>query len=91
MTWMYIFHFGNSPRSIESSSRVSSAERLNVTTAIVALDDGLWEADARAELDDLAEAIDPKLTDVDGDVDTLGGLAFVIAGHVPTVGDEVIA
>jgi CBS domain containing-hemolysin-like protein len=46
----------------------------------------LWEADARAELDDLAEAIDPKLAEVDEDVDTLGGLAFVIAGQVPAVG-----
>jgi CBS domain containing-hemolysin-like protein len=47
---------------------------------------GLWEADARAELDEVAEAIDPKLALVDGDVDTLGGLAFVIAGQVPSIG-----
>jgi CBS domain containing-hemolysin-like protein len=47
---------------------------------------GLWEADARAELDEIAEAIDPKLSQVDGDVDTLGGLAFVIAGQVPPIG-----
>ena len=46
----------------------------------------LWEADARAELDDLADAIDPKLAEVDEDVDTLGGLAFVIAGQVPDMG-----
>ncbi len=46
----------------------------------------MWEADARAELDDLAEAIDPKLSEVEEDVDTLGGLAFVIAGQVPDVG-----
>ena len=45
----------------------------------------MWEADARAELDDLAEAIDPKLSEVEEDVDTLGGLAFVIAGQVPDV------
>ena len=50
----------------------------------------MWEADARAELDDLAQAIDPKLADVDGDVDTLGGLAFVIAGQVPSVGDILL-
>jgi len=48
---------------------------------------GVWEVDARAELEDIAEAIDPKLEDVDEDVDTLGGLAFVIAGQVPDVGD----
>ncbi len=54
---------------------------------IVALDDNLWEADARAELEDIAVAIDPRLAEVDGDVDTIGGLAFVLAGHVPQVGE----
>ena len=54
---------------------------------IVALDDGLWEADARAELEDVAAAIDPRLGEVDGDVDTIGGLAFVLAGHVPQPGE----
>jgi CBS domain containing-hemolysin-like protein len=50
----------------------------------------MWEADARAELDDVAEAIDPKLAEVDEDVDTLGGLAFVIAGQVPNVGQMLL-
>jgi CBS domain containing-hemolysin-like protein len=50
------------------------------------INDGLWEADARAELDDVAQAIDARLADVDEDVDTLGGLAFVIAGQVPVAG-----
>ncbi len=50
----------------------------------------LWEADARAELDELAEAIDPKLAEVDEDVDTLGGLAFVIAGQVPDIGQMLV-
>ncbi|GLT02094.1 hypothetical protein GCM10007897_34970 [Sphingobium jiangsuense] len=54
---------------------------------LVALEDGLWEADARAELDDVAEELDPRLAEVEEDVDTLGGLAFVIAGHVPQVGE----
>ena len=36
--------------------------------------------DARAELEDVAEEIDPRLAEVDEDVDTLGGLAFVLAG-----------
>ncbi|MBO9576558.1 MAG: HlyC/CorC family transporter [Sphingobium sp.] len=54
---------------------------------LVPLDGGLWDADARTELEDVAEQIDPKLAEVDQDVDTLGGLAFVIAGKVPTVGD----
>ncbi len=47
---------------------------------------GLWEADARAELEEVARAIDARLGVVDEDVDTLGGLAFVLAGCVPRVG-----
>ncbi|WP_411292063.1 hemolysin family protein [Sphingorhabdus sp.] len=50
----------------------------------------MWEADARAELDDLADAIDAKLAEVDEDVDTLGGLAFVIAGQVPEIGQMLV-
>lgn len=56
---------------------------------LVALDDGLWEADARAELDDVAREVDPRLAEIEEDVDTLGGLAFVAAGHVPRVGEIV--
>jgi CBS domain containing-hemolysin-like protein len=51
---------------------------------------GIWEADARTELDDLADALDPKLAEVDEDVDTIGGLAFVIAGQVPQIGDVMV-
>ena len=58
-----------------------------VTPLLVPLDDGLWEADARAELEDVAEAIDPRLAVIDEDVDTIGGLAFVLAGHVPQPGE----
>jgi len=50
-------------------------------------DGGCWDADARAELDDVGEAIDPRLAEVEEDVDTLGGLAAVLAGHVPEVGE----
>jgi magnesium and cobalt transporter len=53
---------------------------------LVALEDGLWEADARVELDEVAERIDPRLADVEEAVDTLGGLTFVLAGQVPAVG-----
>lgn len=49
--------------------------------------DGCWDADARAELDDIGEAIDERLGEVEEDVDTLGGLAAVLAGHVPEVGE----
>jgi CBS domain containing-hemolysin-like protein len=52
--------------------------------------DGCWDADARAELDDIGEAIDPRLAEIDEDVDTLGGLAAVLAGHVPEVGEILL-
>ena len=50
------------------------------------LDPDTWDADARAELDDVAEIVDPRLAEVEEDVDTLGGLAVVLAGEVPPVG-----
>ena len=53
---------------------------------LVPLEGGMWEADARAELDDVAETIDPRLAEVEEDVDTLGGLASLIAEQVPPVG-----
>jgi magnesium and cobalt transporter len=56
---------------------------------LISLEGGMWDADARAELEDVAQLIDPRLAEVDGDVDTLGGLAFVLAGHVPQVGEIV--
>jgi len=54
---------------------------------IVPLDGGAWEADARAELEDIGDTIDPRLAEVDGDIDTIGGLAAVLAGHVPQKGE----
>jgi CBS domain containing-hemolysin-like protein len=53
---------------------------------ITAIGEGMWDCDARAELDDIAERIDPRLAEVEESVDTLGGLAFVLAGAVPPVG-----
>ena len=53
---------------------------------LVPLDGGLWDADARVELDDVALRIDPRLAEVEEAVDTLGGLAFVLAERVPPVG-----
>ena len=54
---------------------------------LVPLDGGAWEADARVELEDVGREIDPRLAMVDTDVDTIGGLAAVLAGHVPQPGD----
>ena len=53
---------------------------------IVPIGEGMWDCDARAELDDVAEKVDPRLAEVEESVDTLGGLAFVLAAGVPTVG-----
>jgi hypothetical protein len=56
------------------------------TELIVPLEDGIWDADARAELDEVGERIDARLAEVEEDIDTIGGLAFVLAGQVPPVG-----
>jgi CBS domain containing-hemolysin-like protein len=53
------------------------------------LDDGLWEADARLELEELQKTVDPRLTAEDDEVDTLGGLVFLMAGHIPVKGECV--
>lgn len=53
---------------------------------IVAIGDGMWDCDGRAELDDVAKTVDPRLAEVVESVDTLGGLAFVLAEQVPVVG-----
>ncbi len=50
------------------------------------LDGGLWDGDARALLEEVGEKIDPRLAEIEEDIDTLGGLAFVMAGHVPQAG-----
>jgi CBS domain containing-hemolysin-like protein len=57
---------------------------------IVPLDDGLWDVDARAELEDVADAVDARLAEIDEGVDTIGGLAFVLAGHVPQPGETML-
>lgn len=53
---------------------------------IVPIGDGMWDCDARAELDDIAKMVDPRLAEVAESVDTLGGLTFVLAEAVPPVG-----
>ncbi|WP_394731249.1 hemolysin family protein [Altererythrobacter sp. GH1-8] len=56
---------------------------------IVPIGDGQWDVDARAELEDIAELVDPRLAEVEESVDTLGGLTFVLAEQVPPVGTIV--
>ncbi|HKX77590.1 MAG TPA: hemolysin family protein, partial [Novosphingobium sp.] len=54
---------------------------------VVPIGEGMWDADARAELDDVAEIVgDARIAEVEEAVDTLGGLAFVLAEQVPEVG-----
>ena len=54
------------------------------------LEEGLWEADARVELEELAKTVDPALASDDDEVDTLGGLVFLLAGHIPAKGESVL-
>ena len=54
---------------------------------VVQVEEGVWDADARAELDDVAAIVgDPRIAEVEEAVDTLGGLAFVLAEKVPKPG-----
>jgi CBS domain containing-hemolysin-like protein len=54
------------------------------------LEEGLWEADARIELDELASTVDRNLASADDEVDTLGGLVFLLTGHIPLKGESVL-
>ena len=54
------------------------------------LDDGVWEADARVELEELAQAVDARLVAQDDEVDTLGGLTFLLAGRILPAGESVL-
>jgi CBS domain containing-hemolysin-like protein len=49
--------------------------------------DGMWDADARAELEDVAAIVgDARRADFEEAGYSLGGLAFVLAGQVPRPG-----
>jgi CBS domain containing-hemolysin-like protein len=54
---------------------------------LVALGDDMYEAEARLELEELAAAVDPRLKS--DEVDTLGGLAFLLAGRILQPGESV--
>jgi CBS domain containing-hemolysin-like protein len=59
------------------------------TSMLTMLEDGLWEADARIELEELAKSVDRRLSSEEDEVDTLGGLVFLLAGHIPSRGECV--
>ena len=54
---------------------------------LIPIEEGIWDADARAELEEVADLIDARLAVIEEDVDTIGGLAVVLAGHVPQTGE----
>ncbi len=56
-----------------------------------AIGDDLYEADARLDLTELAETTghDFASEEIGGEVDTLGGMVFMLAGRVPAVGEIV--
>lgn len=61
-----------------------------VAGLLTLLEDGLWEADARIELEELARAVDARLASDEDEVDTLGGLMFLLVGHIPAKGESVL-
>lgn len=62
------------------------------TRLLTLLDDGTYLADARIPLRMLDEETGARFEDADAgyDVDTLGGLVFLIAGKVPSVGETLV-
>ncbi|MAD36367.1 MAG: magnesium/cobalt efflux protein [Tistrella sp.] len=53
------------------------------------VEDGVFEADARLDVEELEARLDRVLVDDDEDVDTLGGLVFALTGRVPAAGETV--
>ena len=55
------------------------------------LDTDLWEADARITLDELEATLGHRFGDaeIDAEVDTLGGMVFMLAGRVPATGETI--
>ncbi|MCR9129174.1 MAG: hemolysin family protein [Alphaproteobacteria bacterium] len=62
------------------------------TVSVRAKGPGLWEADARAEILELEEALGREIAteEEEADVDTLGGLVFRLAGRVPERGEVIV-
>jgi len=55
------------------------------------INDQLWEADARLPLEDLEEGLQTRFADdeIGDEVDTLGGMVFMLAGRVPALGEII--
>ena len=55
-----------------------------------AIPGGGYEADGRLDIEELEERLETDFTEaVDGEIDTVGGLIFMIAGRVPDVGEII--
>ncbi len=56
---------------------------------IIDAGNGVWDADARVELETFSAraGVDFALEDLEDDIDTLGGLVFALAGRVPPRGE----
>jgi CBS domain containing-hemolysin-like protein len=56
-----------------------------------AINDRLWEADARLPLEELEEQLGLSFAadEIGDDVDTLGGMVSMLAGRVPALGDTI--
>lgn len=51
---------------------------------------GVWIVEARAPLEEFEEAIGMQLADTeDEEIDTVGGLVFMLSGRVPSLGEEI--
>ncbi|WP_233346671.1 hemolysin family protein [Hyphobacterium sp. CCMP332] len=62
------------------------------TPGIVPKGNGVWVADARATIDELEQIAGQTILDEgeDDDIDTLGGLVFMIAGRIPERGEMIL-
>ena len=58
-------------------------------TLVRQLEPEVWQAEARVDLDDLADAVGVELDADDYDFETLGGLILHLTGDIPEPGDEV--
>ncbi|MBB3763233.1 hemolysin family protein [Sphingomicrobium lutaoense] len=56
---------------------------------LIMLTDGMWDADARIEMDEIIAKVSPELAWEEDDVDTIGGLAFLLAERILAPGESV--
>ncbi|WP_343345983.1 hemolysin family protein [Sphingomicrobium sp. XHP0239] len=59
------------------------------TAMLMILDEGVWEADARVEMEEVIDHVDSALAWEEDEVSTLGGLAFLLAGRIMEPGQSV--